>query len=140
MKLKHEVLSVVMTGLVLTSLTACGGGPQQTSNNPYGTTPQPRGGGIFNNKAVLLSGAAALYYLYQKNHEMRKAGEAVPRYYLSRNGRVYYRDKSGLAHWVTPPAGGVTVPPAIAERYKDFQGYDGQSTGRDMAGLARQLY
>jgi hypothetical protein len=87
-------------------------------------------------KVVLLAGAAALYYMYKKNQEARQAGNtSEPQYYLSKNGRVYYREKGGRVHWVTPPAGGVQVPATEASQYEQYQGYQGRDTGRNLAGL-----
>jgi hypothetical protein len=88
-------------------------------------------------KVVLLAGAAALYYLY-KHHQNAAADQAGPdsQYYLSKNGRVYYRDAEHRAHWVTAPPSGISVPAAQADEYRDFQGYDNRQTGRDLTGLA----
>ncbi len=87
-------------------------------------------------KVVVLAGAAALYYLY-KHHKNAQAQEGVDgQYYLSKNGRVYYRDAEHRAHWVTPPPGGIQVPESEAAEYRGFQGYDNQTTGRDLSGLA----
>jgi hypothetical protein len=89
-------------------------------------------------KVAVLVGAAALYYLWQQ-HKNRQGQGAQGQYYLSKNGRVYYRDAQGRAHWVTPPPGGIRVPEAEAERYRDFQGYNGRPTGRDLRDL-QQAY
>lgn len=82
-------------------------------------------------KVMLLAGAAALYYMYKKNQEKKAQGQlqGQPQYYLSKNGRVYYRDQNNQAHWVTPPAQGFQVPYDEAQQYSQFQGYNGQSTG-----------
>lgn len=85
-------------------------------------------------KVVLLAGAAALYYMY-KHHQTAQSGQ--PQYYLSRNGRVYYRDATHRAHWVTPPQGGIQVPADEARQYSDYKGYDNRSQGRDLTGLGR---
>jgi hypothetical protein len=67
-------------------------------------------------KLALLAGAAALVYLYNK-HKNAKGNGASGKYYLSKNGRVYYRDAKGNAIWVTPPAGGIQVPAEEAAFY-----------------------
>ncbi len=88
-------------------------------------------------KVVVLAGAAALYYLYK--HHKNAATDAVGvdgQYYLSRNGRVYYRDAEHRAHWVTPPPDGIRVSADEAAEYQQFQGYDNRTTGRDLSGLA----
>ncbi len=85
---------------------------------------------------VLLAGAAALYYMYRK-HQNSTAASSGPesQYYLSKNGRVYYRDSSGRAHWVTPPREGIAVPADEAASYQQFQGYNNSARGRDLVGL-----
>ncbi len=86
-------------------------------------------------KVVVLAGAAALYYLY-KHHKSTTATEGEQsQYYLSKNGRVYYRDADHRAHWVTPPPSGIQVPTAEAAQYQRFQGYDNQTTGSDLTNL-----
>jgi hypothetical protein len=90
-------------------------------------------------KMVILAGAAALYYLYKKNQESHKAGNASePQYYLSKNGRVYYREKGGRVHWVTPPTEGVQIPQSEASEYQQFQGYDNSTTGKTLAGIGSE--
>jgi hypothetical protein len=86
-------------------------------------------------KVAVLAGAAALYYLYNQ-HKNKQAQGAEGKYYLSKNGRVYYRDAKGQAHWVTPPPGGIQVPESEARQYRDFQGYNNRQTGRDLTELA----
>jgi len=60
-------------------------------------------------KLVLLAGAAALAYLYNK-HKNNTGTGPEGQYYRSKNGRIYYRDAQHNVHWVTPPAGGIQVP------------------------------
>jgi hypothetical protein len=83
-------------------------------------------------KLVVLGGAAALYYLYKKHEHAAADTGAGGQYYLSRNGRVYYRDAEHRVHWVTPPPGGITVPADEAGAYRDLQGYDNRPTGRTL--------
>ena len=84
-------------------------------------------------KVVLLVGAAALYYMYKK-HQKAQAGQV--QYYLSKNGRVYYRDpQTHQAHWVTPPQGGVQVPADEAQQYSQYKGYNNSATGRDLSNM-----
>lgn len=87
-------------------------------------------------KVVILAGAAALYYLYKHHKNAAQKEGAEGQYYLSKNGRVYYRDAEHRAHWVTPPPGGIAVPESEAAEYRGFQGYDNSTTGRDLSGLA----
>jgi hypothetical protein len=86
-------------------------------------------------KVAILAGAAALYYLYNQHRNRQEQGPEG-QYYLSKNGRVYYRDAQHRVHWVTPPAEGIRVPEAEARRYQEFQGYNGRQTGRDLQDLA----
>jgi hypothetical protein len=85
-------------------------------------------------KVAILAGAAALYYLYNQQKNAQGEGEKG-KYYLSKNGRVYYRDAQKQAHWVTPPPEGIKVPESEARKYQDFQGYNQRSTGRDLSNL-----
>lgn len=86
-------------------------------------------------KVVILAGAAALYYLYKKHQNAKTETGPDSQYYLSKNGRVYYRDAEHRAHWVTPPPGGITVPADQAQELREFQGYENSATGRDLRGL-----
>lgn len=90
-------------------------------------------------KVAILAGAAALYYMYRKNQEKKATGQlnGEPVYYLSKNGRVYYRDANGQAHWVTPPPQGLQVPQEEALQYRDFQGYNNSTSGLTLESLMR---
>jgi predicted heme/steroid binding protein len=99
--------------------------------------PQAKKGLSTGQKVAILAGAAALYYLYQQRKNAQGAGPNG-KYYLSKNGRVYYRDSQNRPHWVTPPQGGIRVPESEAQQYRDFQGYNGRSTGRDLTDVAPQ--
>ncbi len=103
-------------------------------SRPLANLPQLDKGLTNKQKLVLLGGAAALYYLYQRHQNAQGQGKNG-QYYLSKNGRVYYRDAQHRAHYVTPPAGGIQVPQSEAQQYRDFQGYNGRATGRDLSGL-----
>jgi hypothetical protein len=85
-------------------------------------------------KVAVLAGAAALYYLYNKHKNSQEQGPEG-QYYLSKNGRVYYRDAQHRAHWVTPPPGGIQVPESEARQYRDFEGYNNSRTGRTLSDL-----
>ena len=50
-------------------------------------------------------------------------------------GASTYRDAQKRVHWVTPPSEGIQVPETEAQRYRDFQGYNNQPTGRDLRDL-----
>jgi len=109
--------------------------PVEPYNTTTTTTAAPQHTGITTGqKVVILAGAAAAYYMYK--HHKAKAGDGPDgQYYLSKNGRVYYRDAEHRAHWVTPPPDGLRVPENEAREYRDFRGYDNRATGRDLAGL-----
>ena len=108
-----------------------GAGP----NTSYGTqlgAPAERSSGM--SKTVMLAGAAALYYMYKK-HQSSAAQGPEGQYYLSRNGRVYYRDAEHRAHWITPPSQGLQVPAHEAQGLESFQGYENKASGRDLTNL-----
>ncbi|NMG18756.1 hypothetical protein [Brasilonema bromeliae] len=139
--------------LTLPVLSGCGGGSRTAAPLPpvddtagrnvgYPQSPnQPqqtkRGLTTGQKVAITLVGAAALYYLYNQRKNARGNG-AQGKYYLSKNGRVYYRDDQGRPHWVTPPSEGIRVPESQAQQYRDFKGYNGRTTGRDLTDIAPQ--
>lgn len=103
------------------------------------SAPAPKRGMSTGTKVAILAGAAALYYMYNKRKQARAQGDQTqPQYYLSKNGRVYYRKADGQAVWVTPPAQGVEVPYTEAQQYSQFQGYNNQSTGQTLLDLYNQ--
>src|SRR5579883_1684446 len=142
---RHRATSVMLATLLTLPLFA-GCGQRQAAAPPVddtrtatntnmapNTAPTVKKKGLNNVQkgAIVLAGAAALYYLYnQHKHAQAQAG-ANGQYYLSKNGRVYYRDANHQAHWVTPPPEGIQVPAAEAQQYRDYQGYDNRDTGRD---------
>lgn len=90
-------------------------------------------------KVTLLAGAAALYYVYnryKKKNAAKLQGQNV-QYYLSKNGRVYYRDPQNPqnAIYVTPPpeqAQTFRVPASEAGAYSGIQGYENAPSGRTL--------
>ncbi|MBW3623808.1 MAG: hypothetical protein KY468_10425 [Armatimonadetes bacterium] len=56
--------------------------------------------------------------MYNKNKNNQGTGPQG-KYYRSKNGRVYYRDAQGKAHWVSPPSQGIYVPQQEAEIYRN---------------------
>ena len=112
----------------------------QTASNAStanGTAPAVKKPGLNNVQkgAIVLAGAAALYYLYEHHKHAAAATGSNGQYYLSKNGRVYYRDANHQPHWVSPPSNGISVPESEAKRYSEYQGYDNRSTGRDLTSL-----
>ncbi len=81
---------------------------------------------------VLLTGPAALYWMYR--HDQGRASLTFEQrgrspYCLSKNGRIYYRDANGQAHWITPPFQGFSVPAKEARPYHGLQGYNNTRKG-----------
>ena len=78
---------------------------------------------------VTLHDAAAKAYQIK---QWRKDPRHTQTLYLSKStNRVYYRDdKTKQAIWVDPPAKGVTLPIIQAAPFRDYKGYNGQTTGR----------
>lgn len=148
LRMKNRFLSLLLVAFSTMPLLASCGDSQVTSpeqapryetgnNGQYAPVPpnQQRARGLSNRqKVAILAGAAALYYLYNQ-HKNRQAQGAEGQYYLSKNGRVYYRDAQHQVHWVTPPPEGIQVPAEEAQRYQEFQGYNGRSSGRDLKDL-----
>ena len=110
-----------------------------TQNVPAARPPEAKKKGLSTGqKVAILAGAAALFYLYNKHKNKQEKG-AQGKYYLSKNGRIYYRDEKNQAHWVTPPKEGIQVPESEAQKYRDFQGYNNSSSGRTLNDVAKDL-
>ncbi len=116
---------------------ACGRNdpPPAVDDTAHGAPAADKPGMSTSKKVVILAGAAALYYLYKHHKTATATDGAESQYYLSKNGRVYYRDAEHRAHWVTPPPSGIPVPAAEAADYQQFQGYDNRTTGNDLTNL-----
>ncbi|MBD2076867.1 hypothetical protein H6F86_23875 [Phormidium sp. FACHB-592] len=107
-----------------------------TATAPNATPAAPKKGlNKVQKGAIVLAGAAALYYLYNRQKNAKADAGANSKYYLSKNGRVYYRDANRQVHWVTPPPNGIQVPAEEAQQYRDYQGYNNRSTGRDLTSV-----
>lgn len=146
-----RLIALMLTLLLTFSpfITACGASQSNTpppavenqrvgtvSNNRPANQPQQLKKGLSTGqKVAILAGAAALYYLYNQHKDKQEQGPEG-QYYLSKNGRVYYRDAQHRVHWVTPPPEGIRVSEQEAQKYRDFQGYNNRSTGRDLTDLA----
>jgi hypothetical protein len=129
-------LASVLTVALAFGAAGCGGGTINAQSNPppYGAPvpqQQPRQGMSTRNKVLLLAGAAAVYYLYQK-HKNKQGQGPNGRYFRSKNGRVYYRDlRTGQYQWVDPPQQPIQVP---ADEYQQYFGGSGAPEG----GVIRQ--
>ncbi len=129
-----------------TLLAGCGNGAQTDAPPPprnasssemsrmnQGAAPAKQGMST-KQKMVLVGGAALLYYLYKKNKAKQQAPANV-QYYISKStGRVYYRDpQTKQAVWMTPERPQpMQIPESEASAYRDYQGYNNQSTGRSL--------
>ncbi|MEH1782039.1 hypothetical protein [Nostoc sp.] len=146
-KIVSRLFAVMLSALLMVPLlSSCGGGSRNASAPPpvddtVGRTvsdrtnqPEAKKGLSTGQKVAILAGAAGLYYLYNQHKNASQEG-AQGKYYLSKNGRVYYRDAEHRAHWVTPPSEGIRVPESEAQKYREFQGYNRSSTGRDLTGI-----
>lgn len=143
---KSRWIALLLTVLLtLPLVTACGSKqasiPPPVDDTRAGQTvsspnraPEAKKGMSNTQKVAILAGAAALYYIYNQ-HKNKQGQGKEGQYYLSKNGRVYYRDANKQAHWVTPPSEGIKVPEAEAERYREFEGYNNRPTGRDLTGV-----
>ncbi len=145
-----RLIALILTVLLTFTpfITACGGPrsttpPQATentrvsrvSNDRSAKQPQQANKGLnTGQKVAILVGTAALYYLYNQHKNKQEQGPEG-KYYLSKNGRVYYRDAQARVHWVTPPPEGIQVPEAEAQQYRDFQGYNNRAAGRSLRDL-----
>ena len=121
----------VLVALMLVPLAGCGGGQRIDAQNPYQQPmpqQQPRQGSNMKKGVVVLAAAAALYYLYKRSQNRQGEGPNG-RYYLSKNGRVYYRDlKTGQYQWVDPPQQPISVPMDEYQRVtgQQLNNYNGQ--------------
>ena len=147
-RMARPIALLVATSLTLpTILAGCGGGAQQTASappppgmpnsRPNAPIAQPRQGMSTKQKVMLLAGAAALYYIYNKR-KAKAAQEAGPtgKYFMSEStGRVYYRDlKTGKFQWVSPPAQPIRVPAEEAQQYSGYAGFNNRNDGRGFGG------
>jgi hypothetical protein len=114
------------------------GGAATQVGRPQGRVPDPKSPPQDRGSAsgtVELRNDAALYYLYRQHLTNEGAGPQG-RYFLSQEGRVFYKDGQGREHTVNPPSEGLRVPRAAADPYRDVRGYAGRQNGRDLRGLA----
>jgi len=140
-------MMVPLAGCGSPASTPSGSAPMSNGAPPPGVGSQganaqrPSLGITTKQKVVILAGAAALYYYYRKSKQktaQQYAGQQV-QYYLSKNGRIYYRDpknsdpKTNFVY-VTPPQQNVQVqvPTSQGEQYSQVQGYNNQSNGNKL--------
>lgn len=125
-------------------LTGCGGKKDETPGTPVDDTKggtvtptgpkmaPPKTGMSTEKKVIILAGAAAAYYWYV-HHKKAEQNADKQEYFISKaNGRIYYRDASHTARYVTPPTAPVQVDESEAPQYSHFKGYNNQTTGDDL--------
>lgn len=148
--MRGRTMAAVAVAALTLPMLGCGSGgsnnasganlpPVDDSRGGYvAQTPaqQPRQGMSTGKKVAILAGAAALYYMYRKSQQNKQAGQAQaqgqPQYYLSKDGRVYYRDQTARVHYVTAPTQPIQVPYDQLQQYQgidQLQGYNNQTTG-----------
>lgn len=142
----RPVAVLLSTSMLSPMLVGCGGGggaataPPMDASGTRNLPPavgapgaQNQGGMSTKQKAVLLAGAAALYYMYKKKQNAQ--GQPVQYYRSESNGRIYYRDpKTKQAIYVTPPQGGIQVPAQEAQQYSGYAGYNNSPAGQSFGG------
>jgi len=149
--MRSAALLVAGAMITPTLLAGCGGQPQSSpppppidasqggARPPAGRAPVAQKPGMSTKqKVLLLAGAAALWYMYNKHRQKAQAQGQTIQYYRSKNGRIYYRDpQTHQAIYVTPPQQPmrVTVSPQEAQQYQDIEGYNNQRTGRGLDDL-----
>ena len=129
---KLRYVAGVLAGLLFTGIAGCGGGTVNSDSRGMGGAPMgrqapARQGMSTQKKVLLLAGAAALYYMYNK-HKNSQGHGPQGQYYRSKNGGIYYRDRSGKPVWVTAPQQPMRVPAEEYERYtgQRMDNYGGQ--------------
>jgi hypothetical protein len=133
---RRRSLALVVAASLLAPLSALPAMAQ--TKNPYPSAPKQSAGMTGKQKAVLLAGAALLYYLYKKHQAttartMPGAASApatvngrTPQLYHSKNGGIYYRDAQGRPIWLTVPQQGMQVPMSEVQQYApDYNRYSG---------------
>lgn len=146
----------VVTASFLVPLAGCGAPAQQTSTStqtqmrPQTQTRQQNPGMSTRQKATLLAGAAAMYFLwrkYQRDNQakLQQVQAASPngkiQFYRSRKGGyIYYRDPRNPQVAIKIPGTergveGVQQQQVYgneAQEYQKFQGYNNQQTGETL--------
>lgn len=125
-----------------TLIAGCGGGGggQTSSQYPPGvgstSMARPQQGMTGKQKMMLLAGAAALYYIYNKRKNAQSAQNGQVQYYRSEaSGRVYYRDpRTKQPVFVSPPRQPIQVPMSEAQQYQGYAGYNMQPQGQQYGG------
>lgn len=132
-------LSLALTfALPIVALTAGCGQKASNQNTPYASGPTannspmannapPKAGMNIKQKAVLLGGAALLFYLYKRyqkqNQTAQNGANGKPQLYREEKGpnagAIYYR-KNDAQHsvvWLSAPQQGVNVPQSEVQQY-----------------------
>jgi len=139
---KLRYIAGTLVGLAFLSIAGCGMRVNSESRNtspparqsvppPVRQPAETRQGLSTGQKVLLLAGAAALYYMYQKHKNAQGTGPQG-QYYRSKNGGIYYRDAQHQVHWVTAPQQPIAVP---ADEYRR---YTGQNVNNGNGGVIRE--
>jgi hypothetical protein len=139
--------ATVIASLTLPTLLAGCGSSAPPPQAPMGQSrPAANAGMSTRQKATLLAGAAAMYYLYRKYQrdnaaKLQQIQAQAPggkiQYYRSRSkGFIYYRDPRTKQAIIVAPApnevGTLNVPADQAQQYSNFQGYNNATTGETL--------
>lgn len=88
-------------------------------------------------RTVVLTGAAALMYLYHQHQALPERLGHDGKWYLSPQGRVYWLDPHRHAREIHAPADGIEVTVEEGQKYRPLQGYANRTVGRGLAGIGR---
>jgi len=127
---KLRLVAATLAALILFVTAGCSSTVNSASRQAPMPGPQsaPRQGLSTKQKVLLVAGAAALYYMYKKHQNAQGAGPQG-QYYRSKNGRIYYRDRSGNPVWVTAPEQPMEVPADEYERVTGQRAPDSNNGG-----------
>jgi len=113
---------VSRTLVLLYAISIAGCGPPQST---YADSPEAPNSAQIESRSdsvartskrrVVLTGSAAIYYMYSKHLGASGTGVAG-KYYRSSRGEVYYRDRGGRHCRVVAPAGGIQLAAEEAAR------------------------
>lgn len=120
---------ILAASLAMPLLTGCG----DQANTPSGGSGariavRPRPAPSNGKKVVVeLTDSALLYWLWKTNPQ--QDGQDVEYFRSDSNGQLYYRDKSGQSHLITPDPKGYAVAEEDLPEVKKYKGFKKQTTG-----------
>ena len=131
-------VSVAACSRTSTPIDGSVSGQTQTTSGEMPRSPMLRPVLPNGERAVVLTGAAALAYMYEHPQETEAKNAVDGRLHVTTDGRLYYRDSENAVHFVSAPTEGLTVPESDAAAYRQYQGYGGSAIGRDFSDLSTQ--